>query len=77
MTLESDIVDIKLGVAAMLDHIIRDAIAKGATPSADLYRRLSAETLELSARMYDGSDASFLAMARKMLVLVRTGQVEQ
>jgi hypothetical protein len=77
MTLESDIIDIKLGVAAMLDQLIREAVEQGTTPSKDLYRRLSVETLELAARMHDGTDASFLAMARQMILLVRTGQIEQ
>ena len=67
--------EFKLGVAAVLDEVIRDAIARG-VPTDRVYRRFAVEALELSARMYDGSDASFLAMAKRMLALVRTGSVE-
>jgi hypothetical protein len=72
----SDAIEFKMGVAALLDELIREAVERG-TPTDRVYRKFSVEALELAARMYDGSDASFLTMAQRMLSLVRTGTVEQ
>jgi hypothetical protein len=43
----------------------------------DLYRRLSAEMLELAIRMHSGSEDSFVLMVKRSLALVRTGNIEQ
>jgi hypothetical protein len=69
-------IEFKDGVLTVLDLLIRNAVERG-SPTDELYRRLSAEALELSARMYDGNDESFLHMAQRMIALVRTGHVEQ
>ena len=69
-------IEFKDSFLTVLDLVIRGAVERG-SPTEDLYRRLSAEALELSARMYDGNDESFVHMAQRMLALVRTGHIEQ
>lgn len=69
-------IEFKDGLLTVLDLIIRDAVERG-SQTDEVYRRLSAEALELSARMYDGNDESFMHMAQRMIALVRTGQIEQ
>ena len=73
---EQAAVEFKDSFLTVLDLVIRGAVERG-SPTDELYRRLSVEALELSARMYDGNDASFLHMAQRMLALVRTGHIEQ
>ena len=71
--------EFKLAIAAMVDILIRDAVAQGKSTDSIL-RRIGAVSLELAARIHTqhgGCDHSFLGMAQDLLVLVRTGAIEQ
>jgi len=71
--------EFKLAIAAMVDILIRDAVAQGKSTDSIL-RRIGAESLELAARIHTqhgGCDHSFLGMAQDLLVVVRTGAIEQ
>ena len=71
--------EFKLAIAAMVEISIRDAVAQGKSTDSIL-RRIGAESLELAARIYTqhgGCDNSFLGMAQDLLVVVRTGAIEQ
>lgn len=71
--------EFKLMIAALIDALIRDAVARG-LPTEPIFRALSAESLELAARIHlqhGGSDICFLGMAQDLLDVVRTGAREQ
>ena len=71
--------EFKLAIAAMVDILIRDAVAAGQSTDC-VFRRIGAASLELAARIHvqhDGCDRSFLGMAKDLLVVVRTGAIEQ
>jgi transcriptional regulator with XRE-family HTH domain len=73
---QGDLIAFKCIVAALIEMLIDAAKERGIAPE-DICRLLSAESLELAARMHTGSDASFVQMARRSLSLVRTGAIEQ
>lgn len=73
---EQAAVEFQHGVLTVLDLLIKNAVERG-SPTDEIYRRVSAEALELAARLHDGNDASFIHMAQRMLALVRTGSMEQ
>ena len=63
----------------LIDRLVRLADEEG-LPSHDIHRRLTTLALLMAADLHcdcGGSDASFLAMARHSLALVRTGAMEQ
>ena len=76
---EFDLLLNKVEISKLIGALIDRAVDRGMVDGqiGQVTRRLSAEFLELAARMHDGSDASFVQMARRSLALVRTGAAEQ
>jgi len=71
----SDLVAFKCLVAALIDMVTEAAAERGVARD-QIFRLLSAESLELAVRMHrenNGSDDSFVRMAKESLALVRTG----
>lgn len=56
---------------------VLQAMAEAPVSYETVQATLLAEGLLLAAVMHHGNDASFLAMARRALALVRTGEIEQ
>lgn len=77
--MKGELGEFKIMISYMIDEIIRDAVAHGAT-TEDIFHALGAEALELSARIHinhGGCDGNFLGMARDVLALVRLGAPSQ
>ena len=71
--------EFKLAIAAMVDILIRDAVEHGHSTES-VFHSIGAAALELAARIHvqhGGCDRSFLGMAKDLLVVVRTGAIEQ
>jgi len=68
--------DFKMVIAALIDILIRDAVATG-QPTEPIFRALGAESLELAARIHvqhGGCSRTFLGMAADLLERCNAGR---
>jgi hypothetical protein len=73
---EGDRIGMTCILHALIDVVVKAAEARGLPPQ-EVMRVISSETLVLAAQLHDGSDASFLQMAKRSLALAQTGNIEQ
>src|SRR5262245_27538501 len=76
MTTDGNLAGIKVTLHALIESVITVAQEQGVA-SDELYRLVVAEALVIAAELHDGSDASFLNMAKRSLAVARTGSIEQ
>lgn len=76
---KNELTEFKMLTAAMIDTLVREAVERG-LPTEPIFRALSAESLELAARIHvnnGGTETCFLGMAKDLLDHVRIGAREQ
>ena len=73
---EADLLGAKCMFHALIELVVKSAQERGIAREK-IYRMLAAESLVMAAELHDGSDASFLNMAKRSLALARTGNIEQ